>query len=104
MNLMTITKTPRQDSGKGEDWRTRAECADSETYDPELWFPLGDTGPARVQTATAKAVCWSACPVRTECLNWALDERHEDGVWGGLDERERRNLIRSTPVTSNPWR
>jgi len=35
------------------------------------------------------------CPVRTECLAHALDERIEFGVWGGMTERERRALLRS---------
>ena len=42
-----------------------------------------------------------ACPVRTECLAHALDQRIEFGVWGGMTERERRALLRSRPhVTS----
>ena len=42
-----------------------------------------------------------ACPVRTECLAHALDQRIEFGVWGGTTERERRALLRSRPhVTS----
>ena len=50
----------------------------------------------------AKLVC-VACPVRTECLAEALDNRIEFGVWGGMTERERRALLRRRPdVTS--WR
>lgn len=44
----------------------------------------------------AKAVC-AGCPVRTECLAEALDNRVEWGVWGGLTERERRALLRRRP-------
>jgi WhiB family redox-sensing transcriptional regulator len=44
----------------------------------------------------AKAVCMS-CPVRTECLADALDNRIEFGVWGGMTERERRALLRRRP-------
>ncbi|MGC5266685.1 WhiB family transcriptional regulator [Streptomyces cyaneofuscatus] len=48
----------------------------------------------------AKAVC-TGCPVRTECLVEALDNRVEFGVWGGMTERERRALLRRRPnVTS----
>ncbi|MGX1886818.1 WhiB family transcriptional regulator [Streptomyces sp. NPDC055287] len=49
-----------------------------------------------------KTVC-AGCPVRTECLIEALDNRIEFGVWGGMTERERRALLRRRPhVTS--WR
>ncbi len=50
----------------------------------------------------AKLIC-GQCPVRTECLAEALDNRVEWGVWGGMTERERRALLRRRPnVTS--WR
>lgn len=44
----------------------------------------------------AKSVC-RGCPVRTECLADALDNKVEFGVWGGLTERERRALLRRRP-------
>jgi WhiB family transcriptional regulator, redox-sensing transcriptional regulator len=44
----------------------------------------------------AKSLC-RGCPVRTECLADALDNRVEFGVWGGLTERERRALLRRRP-------
>jgi len=48
----------------------------------------------------AKAVC-TACPVRLQCLVYALDQREWFGVWGGMTERERRALLRRRPsVTS----
>lgn len=43
------------------------------------------------------------CPVRTECLADALDNRVEFGVWGGLTERERRALLRRRPNVDS-WR
>jgi WhiB family transcriptional regulator, redox-sensing transcriptional regulator len=50
----------------------------------------------------AKQVC-KGCPVRTECLAEALDDRIEWGVWGGMTERERRAVLKRRPnVTS--WR
>ena len=48
------------------------------------------------QLRSKKSFC-RACPVRTECLAHALDERIEFGVWGGATERERRALLRSRP-------
>ncbi|MFE9816950.1 WhiB family transcriptional regulator [Streptomyces sp. NBC_00236] len=73
-----------------ENWRMLAACREE---DPDLFFPIGSTGPALVQTEDAKAVCRS-CPVRQECLRWALDNGQDAGVWGGLDESERRTLKR----------
>jgi len=72
------------------DWRHRAICRDE---DPELFFPVGNSGPALLQIAEAKAVC-ERCPVINECLNWALETGQDAGVWGGLSEDERRSLKR----------
>jgi len=72
------------------DWRNSAACLDE---DSELFFPIGYTGPAIEQTANAKAVCHT-CPVEAKCLTWALDTRQGFGIWGGLDDRERVNLLR----------
>ncbi|HEX4015877.1 MAG TPA: WhiB family transcriptional regulator [Frankiaceae bacterium] len=69
-------------------WRFNAQCADQ---DPDLFFPVGSSGPALRQTLRAKAVC-AQCPVRSECLEWALDTAQPHGVWGGLDEQERSRL------------
>ena len=72
------------------DWRHRAICRDE---DPELFFPIGNTGPAMLQIEQAKAVC-RRCPVIQECLTWALESGQDAGVWGGLSEDERRALKR----------
>ncbi|MFJ6355173.1 WhiB family transcriptional regulator [Streptomyces sp. NPDC092046] len=69
--------------------RPRPACDDS---DPDLFFPIGNTGPALPQIEEAKAVC-RACKSVAECLQGALD-RDEQGVWGGLSEDERRALKR----------
>ncbi len=50
----------------------------------------------------ARSVC-VGCPVRTECLAEALDNRLEWGVWGGLTERERRAVLRRRPNVRS-WR
>jgi WhiB family redox-sensing transcriptional regulator len=42
---------------------------------------------------TAKAVC-AACPVRRECLEYALEDKDLTGCWGGTDDRERREMRR----------
>src|SRR5690242_10787110 len=72
------------------DWRDRAACLDE---DPELFFPIGNTGPAILQIEEAKAVC-RRCEVREQCLAWALEAGQDHGVWGGMSEDERRALKR----------
>jgi WhiB family transcriptional regulator, redox-sensing transcriptional regulator len=72
------------------DWRARSACLDA---DPELFFPVGSTGPAERQVDEAKLVC-ATCEVRDACLEWALAAKQEHGVWGGLSEDERRSLRR----------
>lgn len=72
------------------DWRFDAACL---THDPELFFPIGDAGPAVDQVEQAKAVC-RACPVMQECLAWALETGQDFGVWGGMSEAERLTLRR----------
>jgi WhiB family redox-sensing transcriptional regulator len=76
-----------------EQWAEEASCRASQ---PDELFVRG------AEQNRAKLVCGN-CPVRTECLAEALDNRIEWGVWGGMTERERRALLRRRPnVTS--WR
>ncbi|MEV2213967.1 WhiB family transcriptional regulator [Streptomyces sp. NPDC050997] len=75
-----------------ENWREHAACSHE---DPDLFFPIGTTGPALVQEEQAKAVC-RGCPVQEQCLQWALDTGQTIGVWGGTSENERRALKRRT--------
>ncbi len=67
------------------EWQAKANCLGS---DPVLFFPVGDD-PATIDAA--KAVCVT-CPVRKECLEYALTTRQDDGIWGGLDEEERKRM------------
>lgn len=73
-----------------ENWRERAACLRT---DPELFFPIGDRGPARGQIDKAKAVC-GRCPVVEQCLDWAVRVGQAEGIWGGLTESERRAMRR----------
>ncbi len=70
------------------DWRDLAACRDSE---PNLFFPVGTTGPALDLIGEAKEIC-GECTVREECLMYALETNQEAGVWGGYAEDERRRL------------
>ena len=67
-------------------WLADARCIGE---DPDLFFPIGTSEPAVAQIATAKSVCRS-CVVRSDCLEWSLATFQDAGVWGGLDEEERR--------------
>jgi WhiB family redox-sensing transcriptional regulator len=76
------------------DWENLASCRNA---DSEIFF-----APGGIQEHRAKAVCRS-CPVRWECLAYALRNRVEHGVWGGLTDRERRRLLnRSGSAVWNP--
>ncbi len=76
------------DSWALDEWRTLASCRST---DPDLFFPIGTTGPAVSQIEAAKAVC-EACPVRAPCLEFALATNQDSGVWGAASEEERRIL------------
>ena len=73
-----------------DDWRENSACRDT---DPDLFFPVGTTGPAIEQIETAKAVC-RACDVQKSCLDYALTTNQDSGIWGGTSEEERRALRR----------
>ena len=72
------------------DWRHKAICR---SEDHELFFPVGNSGPALAQIAKAKLVC-NKCPVTNSCLAWAIESGQDAGVWGGMSEDERRALKR----------
>lgn len=59
--------------------------------DPEIFFPVGDTGPAILQAELAKDFCHS-CPIERECLDYALERGIDYGIWGGTTEKERRQM------------
>jgi WhiB family transcriptional regulator, redox-sensing transcriptional regulator len=72
-------------------WAEQALCAQA---DPDTWFPAkGET------TALAKRIC-AACPVRVQCLDYALAGADTwggivSGIWGGTTPRERAAMRRS---------
>lgn len=70
-------------------WRERAACRSA---DPELFFPVSETGPSGLQIWQAKQIC-RACPVKGACLAWALRNSVTDGIWGGSTQSERRALL-----------
>jgi WhiB family redox-sensing transcriptional regulator len=77
------------------DWRVRAACRGVEL---NLFFgPLRESAAAKMRRIlAAKRVC-AQCPVREPCLEFALAQREEFGVWGGMTEGERRQLLAKRP-------
>lgn len=73
------------------EWLRSAACVGE---DPELFFPVGTTGPALRDVADAKSVC-ARCPVTVQCLSFALSSGQTSGVWGGTCEEERDALLRT---------
>ena len=73
-------------SRRDESWRDQALCAQA---DPEVFFPERGGSPR-----AARRVC-ARCPVRRQCLQWALENDERYGIWGGLTEDQRQKLRRS---------
>lgn len=67
------------------DWMRRGRCKE---LDPAIFFPNDGVG-----VQVAQRIC-AECAVRAECLEYALVNRVDHGVWGGASERERRRLLR----------
>jgi len=76
-------------------WRDEALCAQT---DPDLFFPSTE----RQSGADARKIC-DNCPVRSECLEFALVNGIEEGIWGGLNRDERRALLRSGRTEPVRW-
>ena len=85
--LLLVPNESAQDEELG--WQERSLCAQT---DPEAFFP--EKGGS---TREAKRICTS-CEVRRDCLEYALANRIEHGVWGGCSERERRRIIKRRRV------
>ena len=66
-------------------WSSDARC---DSADPELFFPRDGT-----DNTLAKSIC-QTCPVRRQCLDYALETRQKYGIWGGMTEAQRRRLRR----------
>lgn len=76
-------------SASVSDWGARAACRDE--GDPEIFFPVGGRDS---MTPLALSIC-SGCPVKSECLEEALRCGYDHGIWGGLDEVQRRAMHRA---------
>ena len=68
-----------------DNWADHAACRG---LDPTIFYPMSDE-----DAEGAKAIC-AACPVQAPCLEFAIELRERNGVWGGATERERMRIIR----------
>ena len=68
-------------------WMRFAVCSQSAG---DIWFPENNTSTNKF----AKAIC-NSCPVQDECLDYALENKFNDGIWGGLTPNERKLLLRN---------
>ena len=73
-------------------WQVRASCRGPQAtiFFPPSHFERKDEKEARENRA--KSIC-AACPVRKPCLEYALDIREPHGIWGGLNEAERKQVL-----------
>jgi WhiB family redox-sensing transcriptional regulator len=74
-------------------WQNQAACAG---HDPEMWSPpdiarYKHTLARHNATRQAKNIC-NQCPVKTQCLDYALKQDIRYGIWGGYDQYERGHL------------
>jgi WhiB family redox-sensing transcriptional regulator len=78
---------------------THANCAKS---DPEIFFPEGARTDILNSTRYAKAIC-ASCPIQKACLQEAIDNNYDTGVWGGTTPTERRAIVLNAkhPIITN---
>lgn len=71
-----------------EPWMANGKCLGLGTKMADIFYPA-----AGENTKQAKRMC-AVCPVRTECLDYALEHGEVFGIWGGYTEADRRRLKR----------
>lgn len=68
------------------EWMAEGNC---NNHPPAVFFPSDGVG-----VEVAKKIC-GTCPVQESCLEYALANRIDHGVWGGTSERQRRRILKS---------
>ncbi len=84
-----ISVSRPSDEDSTTSWMSGGNCRN---YPPAVFFPSDGVGVDR-----ARKIC-TDCPVVDQCLEYALDQRIEHGVWGGCSERERRRILKRRRV------
>jgi WhiB family transcriptional regulator, redox-sensing transcriptional regulator len=82
-----------------DEWRKRSACSGGNT---NLFFPTKeDHSSCSHQIAMSRLICVT-CPVRLECLKFALENNEKHGIWGGIVPRDRRKLDINNPDHTIP--
>jgi WhiB family transcriptional regulator, redox-sensing transcriptional regulator len=92
MGMRTMATLPLLPAGAEMEWQQRGLCRSD---DGSVFFAPNhfEHKPEReAREAKAKAIC-AGCPVRVQCLDWALSTREPFGVWGGCSEQERKQIL-----------
>ena len=92
-------KVNEEDSDR-VNWREQAACLGSQS---DVFFPVGRGAGSRNWVMAAKRIC-ASCPVRPECLSYAVTTIQPDGVWGGTTPKERQKLRREAAAMTSTTR
>ena len=95
-------------------WRYHAKCMETALPSTNLFYPPRERRLYRGVADAAKSICWGTgehdpeCPVRRECLAYAVEREDTHGIWGGMSHRERSHLLRkfaqlSPDTTFQQW-
>lgn len=80
------------------DWRAAGACL---TADPDLFFPVAVGTVASRQIARAQRIC-ASCPVKQQCLDFAMRTRESTGIWGGTTPEQRIRALRGRRPVRSP--
>jgi WhiB family redox-sensing transcriptional regulator len=84
------------ESGYAGEWQAAGACVSA---DPEIFFPVSAGGASARQIEQARRVC-ARCPVRRECLDWAMSSGEMHGIWGGTTPEDRTRVRRKEAARS----
>ncbi|MEX1106554.1 MAG: WhiB family transcriptional regulator [Ilumatobacteraceae bacterium] len=85
LTITAVANPAPADADSVSAWMSAGNCRN---YPPAVFFPSDGVGVDR-----ARKIC-ADCPVLGQCLEYALEQRIEHGVWGGCSERERRRILK----------
>lgn len=89
-----MNRGQRRTAAFAQEWRQRAACRGMSPAEVDrIFFPPVKTG-RTIDATAARAIC-DPCPVRAECLTYAIEAGEREGIWGGLTPRQRHALAGS---------